>query len=41
MDRMGVVDDAFNLAISGDITYSDALDTVEYIAKGGEDSYYV
>ncbi|CBY36432.1 unnamed protein product [Oikopleura dioica] len=41
MDRMGVVDDAFNLAISGDITYSAALDTVEYIANGGENSYYV
>ena len=41
MDRMGIVDDAFNLAISGDISYSDALDTVDYIAKGSEDSYYV
>ena len=43
MDRTGLIDDAFNLAIAGEIPYSSALDMIRYISQEGtvEDSYYV
>jgi len=42
MDRVGLMDDAFHLAISGDYTYDQALDFVNYMTneKEPEDSYY-
>jgi len=42
MDRVGLMDDAFHLAISGDYTYDQALNFVNYMTneKTPEDSYY-
>jgi len=42
LDRVGLMDDAFHLAISGDYTYCQTLDMVDYISNidQPEDSYY-
>lgn len=42
MDRTGLMDDAFHLAIAGEYTYPEALDTVDYISNidTPETSYY-
>ena len=42
MDRVGLMDDAFHLAISGDYTYGQALDFVNYMTNldDPEQSYY-
>ena len=43
MDRAGLIDDGFNLAIAGEIPYSVALDMTEYMSKidNMENSYFV
>ena len=42
MDRAGLMDDAFHLAIAGEYTYTEALNTVDYISniEKPETSYY-
>ena len=40
MDRAGIIDDAFHLAISGDYSYGEALDLVKYVATTGNVSLY-
>lgn len=43
LDRTGLIDDAFNLAIAGEIPYSAALDMIKYVSKTDnmEESYFV